>query len=109
MATKKGRGNRKKRESFSLSAFTIILLITFVLGAITHFLPQAVFNGEELVNGSGVVGATFSQTLMAPVLGFADAIDICLFVLVLGAFLKVVNKTEAIEDGIEVLVKKLYN
>lgn len=107
MATKKGRGNRKKRESFSLSAFTIILLITFVLGAITHFLPQAVFNGEELVNGSGVVGATFSQTLMAPVLGFADAIDICLFVLVLGAFLKVVNKTEAIEDGIEVLVKKL--
>ncbi len=107
MATKKGRGNRKKRESFSLSAFTIILIITFVLGAITHFLPQAVFEGEELVNGSGVVGATLSQTLMAPVLGFADAIDICLFVLVLGAFLKVVNKTEAIEDGVEVLVRKL--
>ena len=44
---------------------------------------------------------------MAPILGFADAIDICLFVLILGAFLKVVNKTEAIEDGIEVLVRKL--
>ena len=107
MATKKGRTNRKKRESFSLSALTIILIITFILGAITHFLPQAVFSGDELVNGSGVVAATFSQTLMAPVLGFADAIDICLFVLVLGAFLKVVNKTEAIEDGIEVLVRKL--
>lgn len=107
MATKKGRSNNKKRESFSLSALTIILIIIFVLGAITHFLPQAVFNGKELVNGSGVVPATFSQTLMAPVLGFADAIDICLFVLVLGAFLKIVNKTEAIEDGIEVLVRKL--
>ena len=107
MATKKGRTNRKKRESFSLSALTIILIITFILGAITHFLPQAVFSGDELVNGSGVVAATVSQTLMAPVLGFADAIDICLFVLVLGAFLKVVNKTEAIEDGIEVLVRKL--
>ena len=107
MATKKGRTNRKKRESFSLSALTIILIITFILGAITHFLPQAAFSGDELVNGSGVVAATFSQTLMAPVLGFADAIDICLFVLVLGAFLKVVNKTEAIEDGIEVLVRKL--
>ena len=107
MATKKGRTNRKKRESFSLSALTIILIITFILGAITHFLPQAVFSGDELVNGSGVVAATFSQTLMAPILGFADAIDICLFVLVLGAFLKVVNKTEAIEDGIEVLVRKL--
>ncbi|MBQ6497984.1 MAG: YfcC family protein [Bacilli bacterium] len=107
MATKKGRGNRKKRESFSLSAFTIILIITFILGAITHFLPEAKFVGDDLVNGSGVVGASFSQTLMAPVLGFADAIDICLFVLVLGAFLKVVNKTESIEDGIEVLVRKL--
>lgn len=107
MATKKGRTNRKKRESFSLSALTIILIITFILGAITHFLPQAAFVNDELVNGSGVVGATFSQTLMAPVLGFADAIDICLFVLVLGAFLKVVNKTEAIEDGVEVLVRKL--
>lgn len=107
MATKKGRTNRKKRESFSLSALTIILIITFILGAITHFLPQAAFVDEELVNGSGVVGATFSQTLMAPVLGFADAIDICLFVLVLGAFLKIVNKTEAIEDGVEVLVRKL--
>ena len=107
MATKKGRTNRKKRESFSLSALTIILIIIFILGAITHFLPAAAFEGEELVNGSGVVGATLSQTLMAPILGFADAIDICLFVLILGAFLKVVNKTEAIEDGIEVLVRKL--
>ena len=60
MATKKGRGNRKKRESFSLSAFTIILIITFVLGAITHFLPQAVMDGEEIINGSGVVAASFS-------------------------------------------------
>ena len=107
MATKKGRGNRKKRESFSLSAFTIILIITFILGALTHFLPEAIMRGDELVNGSGVIPATLSQTLMAPILGFADAIDIGLFVLVLGAFLKVVNKTEAIEDGVEVLVRKL--
>ena len=49
MATKKGRTNRKKRESFSLSALTIILIITFILGAITHFLPQAVFSGDEIL------------------------------------------------------------
>ncbi len=108
MATKKGRGNRKKRESFSLSAFTIILLLIYALGIISHLLPNAQFDAaEKLVDGSGVVGASLSQTLLAPILGFADAIDICVFVLILGAFLKVVNKSEAIEDGIESLVKKL--
>ena len=97
--------NRKKR--LSLSAFTIILILTFILAIISHLLPEAQFVGEELVDGSGVVGATLSQTLMAPILGFADAIDICLFVLILGGFLKVVNKTNALEVGIEVLIKKL--
>ena len=96
-----------KKRGLALSAFTIILLLTFVLAIITHLLPSAQFNGEELVDGSGVIGATLSQTLFAPILGFADAIDICLFVLVLGAFLKVVTKTGALETGIKVLIKKL--
>ena len=96
-----------KKRKLTLSAFTIILLLTFVLAIITHFLPVAQFNGEELIDGSGVIGATLSQTFLAPILGFADAIDICLFVLVLGAFLKVVTKTGALETGIKVLINKL--
>ena len=102
----KSRKKNQKR-SLTLSAFTIILILTCVLAIITHFLPAAQFDGETLIDGSGVVGATLSQTLLAPILGFADAIDICLFVLILGAFLKVVTKTGALETGIEVLIKKL--
>ncbi len=98
----------KKRASFSLSAFTIILLLIFILALITHLLPTAIMDNEELVNGSGVVGATLSQTLLAPVQGFGDAIDICVFILILGSFLKVVNSTNAIETGIQVLIKKLH-
>ena len=98
---------KNKKRSLTLSAFTIILLLTFVLAIITHFLPTAKFVGDNIVDGSGVIGATLSQTLLAPILGFADAIDICLFVLILGAFLKVVTKTGALETGIEVLIKKL--
>lgn len=98
----------KKRVSFSLSAFTIILLLIFILALITHLLPTAIMDNEELVNGSGVVGATLSQTLLAPVQGFGDAIDICVFILILGSFLKVVNSTNAIETGIQVLIKKLH-
>ena len=99
---------KKKRISFSLSAFTIILALIFILAIITHLLPKASFIGEEIVNGSGVVGATLSQTLLAPIRGFADAIDICIFILILGAFLKIVNSTQAIETGIQVLIKKLH-
>ena len=75
---------RNKKRATALSAFTIILILTFVLAIISHLLPHAAFSGETLVNGSGVIGATLSQTLLAPILGFSDAIDICLFVLVLG-------------------------
>ena len=96
-----------KKRGLALSAFTIILLLTFALAILTHILPTAQFNGETLVDGSGVIGATLSQTFLAPILGFADAIDICLFVLILGAFLKVVTKTGALETGIEVLIRKL--
>ncbi len=106
-ARKKVSQAKNQKRHLTLSAFTIILILTIVLAIITHFLPTAQFNGETLIDGSGVVGATLSQTLLAPILGFVDAIDICLFVLVLGAFLKVVTKTGALETGIEVLIKKL--
>lgn len=103
----------KKKTRLSLSAFTIILIMIYVLAIISHLLPNAQFIGEELIDGSGVIGATLAQTLMAPVYGFVGAdgiegaIQICFFVLILGAFLKMVNSTNAIEDGIEVLIKKL--
>ena len=99
---------RNKKRPTALSAFTIILLLTFVLAIISHLLPKAAFSGDVLVNGSGVVGATLSQTLLSPILGFADAIDIGIFILVLGGFLKIINHTQAIETGIQVLIKKLH-
>ena len=106
-ARKKVSQKKNQKRSLTLSAFTIILILTIVLAIFTHLLPAAQFDGDTLIDGSGVVGATLSQTLLAPILGFVDAIDICLFVLVLGAFLKVVTKTGALETGIEVLIKKL--
>ena len=104
---KKASRKKNQKRSLTLSAFTIILILTFVLAIVTLFLPEAKFVGDAIVDGSGVEKATLSQTLLAPILGFADAIDICLFVLILGAFLKVVTKTKALETGIEVLIKKL--
>lgn len=61
-----------------------------------------------IVDGSGVVGAELWQVLISPILGFADAIDVSIFIMVLGGFLAVVNKTKALETGIKKLVEKLH-
>ena len=137
---KKTRKTAKKSRGITLSAFTIILILTFVLALLTHVLPKAQYtteyvgvedcavvsgtgaideayayenNGvcateeEVLVDGSGVERATLSQTLLAPILGFEDAIDVGIFILILGGFLKIVTSTGALETGIQVLIKKL--
>lgn len=66
--------------------------------------------GEDvcaIVDGSGVEGAALYQILMAPILGFADAIDVCIFIMMLGGLLAVVSRTKALETGIKLLVQKL--
>lgn len=61
-----------------------------------------------IVDGSGVVGAKLWQILMAPILGFENAIDVCIFIMILGGFLAIVAKTKALENGVKFLVKKLH-
>ncbi len=65
-------------------------------------------DGCVVVDGSGVEGAQLYQVLMAPILGFENAIDVCIFVMILGGFLAVMAKTKALETGIKILVKKLH-
>ena len=98
---------RKKKSGFALTAFSIIFILLIGLGILSHLLPNATFVDEEIVNGSGTVGAKLSDILMSPILGFESAIDVCIFVLILGGFLAIVTKTGALETGIQVLVKKL--
>lgn len=97
---------KKKRKGF-ITAFSIILILIFLLGLLTYILPAAQFDGDTIINGTGVVRASLSDVLMSPILGFENAIDVCIFVLILGGFLAVVGKTKALETGIQALVKKL--
>ena len=97
----------KKKTKVMLSSFSIILILIFGLGILSHVLPDAQFVGDQIVNGSGTVGAKLSQVLMSPILGFEDAVDVSIFIMVLGGFLAVINKTGALETGIKALVQKL--
>ncbi len=103
MANKKKSSKNKSR----ITAFTIIFCIIIALGIISWLLPDAEFVDSTIVDGSGVVAASLSDILMAPILGFEDAVDVSIFILVLGGLLAIVTKTGALEQGIKVLVKKL--
>lgn len=98
---------KKSKNKVMLSAFSIILILIFALGILSYILPIAQFNGDTIINGSGVVRAKISDILMSPILGFENAIDVCIFVIILGGFLAIVTKTGALETGIKVLVQKL--
>lgn len=98
---------KKTKNKVMLSAFSIILILIFALGVLSYILPIAQFNNGTIVNGSGVVRAKISDILMSPILGFENAIDVCIFVIILGGFLAIVTKTGALETGIKVLVQKL--
>ncbi len=97
----------KKKAKQMLSSFSIIMILIFGLGILSHLLPNAKFVGDTLVDGSGTVGATLSQVLMSPIQGFENAIDVSIFIMMLGGMLAVINKTGALETGIKVLVHKL--
>ena len=97
----------KKKAKQMLSSFSIIMILIFGLGILSHLLPNAKFVGDTLVDGSGTVGATLSQVLMSPIKGFENAIDVSIFIMMLGGMLAVINKTGALETGIKVLVHKL--
>ncbi|MBP1042894.1 YfcC family protein [Vagococcus sp. BWB3-3] len=103
---KKEKNKKKSITSFSI-LFIILIALTIVswLLAGQTFTPTIPPGGTELVDR--VVGARLSDLVMSPFNGFRDAIDICVFILVLGGFLNIVTKTGALEAGIQTIVKKL--
>ena len=85
---------KKKQNRFKMpSAFTVLLLIIVVLAIVTN-----------LIRSDAVTGATLPLVVMSPVLGFVDALDVALFVMIIGGFLGVINKTEALQAGIAKVV-----
>lgn len=90
----------EKKSRTSLSSFSILLLLLIAVAIITWFVP-----GSEK---APIQGATLSMVAMAPFNGFVNAIDVCIFVLVLGGFLGIISSTGALDSGIKTLVKKLH-
>ncbi len=108
------------------SAYTILFLLIVLVAGLTWIIPAGQFDrvASESVGREIAVAGTYKTVeanpqgildiLMAPVAGFydpdsyaANAIDVALFVILLGGFLGVVNATGAIDTGIRRAMAKL--
>jgi len=108
------------------SAFTILFGLITLVAAATWIVPVGEFDrvqNEELGREVPVPGSFkpvesnpqgISDILLAPINGFYDidsyqaaAIDVALFVLIIGGFLGVMNKTGAIDAGIKSVMSSM--
>ncbi|EIW2105311.1 YfcC family protein [Enterococcus faecalis] len=100
---------KEKKKKIELSSFSILFIIIIVLGLVTKLLNGQPFTPQEIDGAmvDKVIGAKISDIVMSPFNGFNDAIEISIFILVLGGFLNLVTQTGALESGIQHVVKKL--
>ena len=88
-------------------AFTILIILTAVMALLTWIVPAGEYEKILTDSGSEPVAGTYSETarsgrgvsavLQAPFSGFYDAVDIAVFILMVGSFLGVMNMTGALE------------
>lgn len=88
-----------KKKRGMPSSFTILLALLAIVAVITVIVSGT--------SGGEVTAACLSDFCTAPVKGFADALPVCLFVMILGGFLGMMTETGALDNGIAVLVQKL--
>ena len=88
-----------KKKRGMPSSFTILLALLAIVAVITVIVSGT--------SGGAVTAARLSDFCTAPIKGFADALPVCLFVMILGGFLGMTTETGALDNGIAVLVQKL--
>lgn len=88
-----------KKKRGMPSSFTILLALLAIVAVITVIVSGT--------SGGAVTAARLSEFCTAPIKGFADALPVCLFVMILGGFLGMMTETGALDNGIAVLVQKL--
>ncbi|GJM60854.1 hypothetical protein [Persicobacter diffluens] len=113
------------------SAYTILLSIIVFVAVLTHLLPTGKYayqNGEgkrlspqeamrgvedgflPLPNTYEAVESNpqgIFEVILAPIQGFYKAIDVSVFILMIGGFLGVIMATGAIDAGVKQVLKKL--
>ena len=88
-----------------LTPHSLLFIITAIVAVFTWFIPGGAYV-DGVYEASGTNPQGLYSILSAPVKGIFNAIDIILFILVIGAFITTVMKTGALQAGVSALTKK---
>ena len=95
------------------TAYTILFLLIILVALCTWLVPAGAY---QYVNEAPVAGTYHAvaqspqgagAVLKAAFAGFYDAVDVCVFILMVGGFLGVVMKTGAVDAGVGRIIQRL--
>ena len=96
------------------SAYTILIVLIVLIALLTWIVPAGSYeyhaDGEPIAGTYSEVERNaqgFGDIVLAPLEGLYDAIDVAVFILMVGGFLGVIMETGAITAGIGAIVQKL--
>lgn len=101
--------NKRTKYFHSLSSYTILffsILVVVLIVWVVYIVSGGIVNKEthELYPVPGII-----DVFLAPLQGFISAADLVVFLVIVGAYLQIVNQSKALEAGIGSLVKKMKN
>ena len=104
--------HQMKKKIRMPSAFSILFIIIIIVALLTWFVPAGNYEYTEdnapIPNTYHRIDPTpqgIGAVILAPINGFFNAVDVALFVIIIGGFLGVVMKTGAIDAGIANVVE----
>ena len=93
------------------TAYTILFLLIILVAVATWLIPAGAYDYVDGVPVAGTYHAVepnpqgVGDVLKAAFSGFYDAVDVCLFILMVGGFLGVVMKTGAVDAGVANVIR----
>ena len=95
------------------TAYTILFLLIILVAVATWVIPAGAYDYVDGVPVAGTYHAVdpnpqgVGDVLKAAFSGFYDAVDVCVFILMVGGFLGVVMKTGAVDAGVASIIQRL--
>lgn len=95
------------------TAFTILIILTVLIAILTFVIPAGEYQYQDGIPIAGTYQEVASNpqgiwdVIAAPIEGFASAIGIAMFVIVLGGTLGIIFETRAIDAGLSKIVERL--